>query len=221
MYVPLKIHCCSMLWEKHTMSVIYADTVWHHSQSFRIMVKGWKWDPHIWYDVLYNWPSTHKISCKYLNVDQSYDGMHLFPHWTTLYVMHERHARILSFHWRPFWKFLMAAITRTRWCILTFLWFVTQLVTNKQIFMQIFTCRPNNFKFSVAAILKILNGGYHKNQVICPDILYDLLHSWPSIHQISCKYSHVDQIYSNFEFSVAAILKKINGAYYKNQVICP
>ena len=56
-----------------------------------------KWDPHIWYDVLYNWPSTHKISCKYLHVDQSYDGMHLFPHWTTLYV-----TRILSFHWRPF-----------------------------------------------------------------------------------------------------------------------
>ena len=72
----------------------------------------------------------------------------------------------------------------------------------------------NNFKFSVAAILKILNGGYHKNQVICFGILYDLLHSWPSIHQISCKYSHVDQSYSNFEFSVAAILKKINGAYY-------
>ena len=73
----------------------------------------------------------------------------------------------------------------------------------------------------MAVILKILNGGYHKNQVICPDILYDLLHSWPSIHQISCKYSHVDQSYSNFEFSVAAILKQINGAYYKNQVICP
>ena len=144
MYVPFKIHCCSMLWEKPTitMSVIYADNVWHHSQSFRIMVKGWKWDPDIWYDVLYNWPSTHKVLCKYLNVDQSYDSMHLFPHWTTLYVTHERHARILSFHWRPFWKFLMAAITRTRWCILTLLWFVTQLVTNKQIFMPIFTCRP-------------------------------------------------------------------------------
>ena len=73
----------------------------------------------------------------------------------------------------------------------------------------------------MAAILKILNGGYHKNQVIRPDILYHLLHSWPSIHQISCKYSHVDQSYSNFEFSVVTILKKINGAYYKNQVICP
>ena len=83
----------------------------------------------------------------HLHVDQSYNGMHLFPHWTTLYVMHERHARIL-----------------------------------------------------VAAILKIINGGYHKNQVICPHILYDLLHSWPSIHKSSCKYSHVDQSYSNFEF---------------------
>ena len=69
--------------------------------------------------------------------------------------------------------------------------------------------------------MKILNGGYHKNQVIGPDILYHLLHSWPSIHQISCTYSHVDQSYSNFEFSVAAILNKFNGAYYKNQVICP
>ena len=152
MYVPLKIHCCSMLWEKRTMSIIYADNVWHHSQSFRIMVKGWKWDPHIWYDVLYNWPSTHNISCKYLNVDQSYDGTHLFPHWTTLYVTHERHARILSFHWRPFWKFLMAAITRTRWCILTYLWFVTQLVT-KVITILSFQWRPF-WKFWMGAITR-------------------------------------------------------------------
>ena len=72
----------------------------------------------------------------------------------------------------------------------------------------------------MAAILKILNGGYHKNQVICPDILYDLLHSWPSIHQISCKYSHVDQSYSNFEFSVAAILKIQNGGRYSSQITC-
>ena len=55
------------------------------------------------------------------------------------------------------------------------------------------------------AILKILNDGYHNNQVICPDILYDLLHSWPSIHTISCKYSHADKSYINFEFSVVAI----------------
>ena len=46
--------------------------------------------------------------------------------------------------------------------------------------------------------------GYHKNHVICPHILYDLLHSWPSIHKISFKYSNVDQSYSNFEFSVVA-----------------
>ena len=68
------------------MSVIYGDNLLHHSQSFRIMVKGWKWDPRIWYDLLYNWPSTHKMSCKYLHADQSYDGMHLLPHRTTLYM---------------------------------------------------------------------------------------------------------------------------------------
>ena len=73
----------------------------------------------------------------------------------------------------------------------------------------------------MAAILKILNGGYHKNQVMCPHILYDLLHNWPSIHNILCIFSHVDQRYSNFEFSVAAILNIFNGSYYKNQVICP
>ena len=77
-----------------------------------------------------------------------------------------------------------------------------------------------NFEFSVAAILKILNGGYHKNQVICPDIVYDLLHSWPLRSKISCKYSHADRSYSNLEFSVAAILNFFNGGYYKNQVIC-
>ena len=56
------------------------------------------------------------------------------------------------------------------------------------------------------AILKILNDGYHNNQVICPDILYNLLHSWPSIHTISCKYSHADKSYINFEFSVAIFI---------------
>ena len=57
----------------------------------------------------------------------------------------------------------------------------------------------------MVAILKILNDGYHNNQVMCPDILYDLLHSWPSIHTISCKYSHADRSYINFEFLVVAI----------------
>ena len=81
----------------------------------------------------------------------------------------------------------------------------------------------NNFKFLhvVVAILKKINGGYHKNQVICPHILYDVLHSCPSIHNISCKYSHTDQSYNNSEFSVAAILNKNNGGYYRNHVICP
>ena len=65
------------------------------------------------------------------------------------------------------------------------------------------------------AILKILNDGYHNNQVICPDILYDLLHSWPSIHTISCKYSHADKSYINFEFSVVAIFFFFYGGYYK------
>ena len=68
--------------------------------------------------------------------------------------------------------------------------------------------------------MKILNGGYHKNQVICFDIWYDLLCSWPSIHKIPCKYSHVDQSYSNFEFSVAAILKIQNGGRYSSQITC-
>ena len=58
----------------------------------------------------------------------------------------------------------------------------------------------------MVAILKFFNDGYHNNQVICPDILYDLLHSWSSIHTISCKYSHADKSYINFEFSVVAIL---------------
>ena len=83
-----------------TMSVTYGDNFWHHSQSFRIMVKGWKWNPRIWYDMFFNWLSTHNMSCKYSHVDQGYDGMHLLTHWTTLYVMHERYARILSFQWR-------------------------------------------------------------------------------------------------------------------------
>ena len=63
----------------------------------------------------------------------------------------------------------------------------------------------NNFEFSVVAILKIINGGYHKNQMIRPHILFDLLHSCPPTYKISCKYSHADQSYSNFNFSMAAI----------------
>ena len=70
------------------------------------------------------------------------------------------------------------------------------------------------------AILKILNGGYHKNQVICHHILCDLLHSWPSIHQFSCKYSNVCQSYSNFEFSITTSLKIQNGGRYSSQITC-
>ena len=139
MYVPLKIHCCRMLWEKPTMSVIYADNVWHHSQSFRIMVKGWKWDPHIWYDVLYNWPSTHKISCKYLNVDQSYDGMHLFPHWTTLYSDAWKTCKDLEFSLAAILKILNGGYHKNQ---VMYPHIFMICFTNKQIFMQIFTCTP-------------------------------------------------------------------------------
>ena len=118
MYLPLNMLCCSMSRGKRTMSIIYGDNVWHHSQSFRIMVNGWKWDPHIWYDLLYNWP-THKLSCKYLHVDQSHDGMHMLPHWTTLYCDAWKTCKDLSFLGWPFLKFLMTANTRTRWYILT------------------------------------------------------------------------------------------------------
>ena len=55
------------------------------------------------------------------------------------------------------------------------------------------------------AILKILNDGYHNNQVICSDIVYDLLQAINNT--ISCKYSHADKSYINFEFSVVAITK--------------
>ena len=78
-YVPLlKMHYYNILPpppKKDHVGDIYGDHFLQHSQPFRIMVKGWKWDPRIWYDLLYNGPSTHKMSCKYLHADQSYDGM--------------------------------------------------------------------------------------------------------------------------------------------------
>ena len=94
-----------------------------------------------------------------------YTAGHQYTKWHANVHMYTKVITILSFQWRPFWKFF--------------------------------------------------NGGYHKNQVICPDILYDLLHSWPSMHTMSCKYSHADQSYINFEFSVVAILIFFNGGYYK------
>ena len=133
---PLKMHYYSILPKKKPDHVgdIYGDNFLQHSQSFRIMVKGWTWDPRIWHDLLYNGPSTHKMSCKYLHTDQSYD----------------------------------ASLDNTicdAWKI----------------------CK--DFQFSVVAILKILNGGYHKDQVMCPHYLYDVLHTWSPIHKFSCKYS--------------------------------
>ena len=71
----------------------------------------------------------------------------------------------------------------------------------------------------MVAILKIINVSYHKYQLKCAHILYDCVYSWPSIQKMSCKCSHVDQSYNNFEFSVVAILKILNGGYHKNQVI--
>ena len=110
------------------------------------------------------------------------------------------------------------------------IWFVIQLAINTQNVMQIFACRPKlwwyapvasldnticdawnickDFECSVAAILKILNGGYHKDHVMYPHICYNSLHTWSPIHTFSCKYSHVDQSYNNFKFLVSAILKK-------------
>ena len=55
------------------------------------------------------------------------------------------------------------------------------------------------------AILKILNDGYHNNQVIC--LTFCMICYRPSIHTISCKYSHADKSYINFEFSVVANTK--------------
>ena len=63
--------------------------------------------------------------------------------------------------------------------------------------------------------MKKINGGYYNNHVICPQIWYDLLYSWPSIHKFSLKYSHVYQSYSNFEFS-----KIQNGGRYSSQLTC-
>ena len=56
--------------------------------------------------------------------------------------------------------------------------------------------------------------------MICPQIWYDLLYSWQSIHQFSYKYSHLHQSYSNFEFSEAAILKIQNGGRHRSQITC-
>ena len=78
----------------------------------------------------------------------------------------------------------------------------------------------SNFEFSVVAILSKINGAYYKNRVICPQIWYDLLYSWPSIHKFPCTYSNVYQSYRNFEFSVAAILKIQNGGRYSSQITC-
>ena len=55
-----------------------------------------------------------------------------------------------------------------------------------------------------------------QNFMLIPDILYDLLHSWPSIHTISCKYSHADKSYINFEFSVVAIFMFLIEAITKS-----
>ena len=98
-------------------------------------------------------------------------------------------------------------------CIPKLWWYATVVLLENTVCDAWKTCK--DLEFSVAAILKILIGGYHKNQVICPHILCDLL------HKISSKYSHEYQGYSNFEFSVVAILNFCNGDYYKKQVICP
>ena len=113
-------------------------------------------------------------------------------------------------------------------------WFAIQLAINTQNVMHIFTCRPKlwwyapvaspdntiydawkiskDFECSVAAILKILNGDYHKDHVMYPHICYDVLHTWSPMHKLSCTYSHVDQSYNNLKFLVAAILKFLMAA---------
>ena len=67
-----------------------------------------------------------------------------------------------------------------------------------------------NFEFSVLSIKKIINGRYHKNQVICPHIVYAFS------MQLAINTNNFMQIFTCrlYEFSVVAILKIQNGGRY-------
>ena len=54
-----------------------------------------------------------------------------------------------------------------------------------------------NFEFSVAAILKIQNGGRYSSQITCLHFLYDSNNKKLSIHKISCFYDNLNNIATN------------------------
>ena len=87
-----------------------------------------------------------------------YTGGHQYTKFHADVNMQTKVITILSFKWWPFWKFLMTAITITRWYVLTFcmiclmeaitkagdmsthlVWFGIQLTINTHIFMQVIT----------------------------------------------------------------------------------
>ena len=126
-----------------------------------------------WYGLIYNRLSISYMSCNYSYVDQ------------VIYIL----------NWRPFWNLQQEPSSHL-------VYFIMQLAINTYNSMQIFTCWQSygHFEFSVAAILNILNGNYHKNQMTC-HILYAFVYSCPPIQIIAMIYSHVENSYGNFEFS--------------------
>ena len=51
--------------------------------------------------------------------------------------------------------------------------------------------------FSVAAILKIQNGGRYSSQITCLHFLYDSNNKKLSIHKISCFYDNLNNLATN------------------------
>ena len=97
----------------------------------------------------------------------------MFSHFVWMYIQLAINTHIVC-------MYIQLAINTHSVCMYIQLAINTQIVCKCSHVDQSYS----NFEFSVVAILKILNGGYHKNQVICPDIVCDVLHSWPSIHNI-------------------------------------
>ena len=105
--------------------------------------------------------STHFIMIKY-TVDHQYTNFH------TNIRKYNKVIKILSFQWRPFWKFKMEVSTAARSRV--FISYMILTIKNYQYTqfhatIHMYNKVIDNFEFLVAAILKIQYGGHYCSQI--------------------------------------------------------
>ena len=132
-------------WYVHTLGMIRY-TVDHqythcyaniHMYDKVINILSFQWRPFWKFKMAVTAPARSRVFISYMILiitNYQYTKFHVNIH------MHNKVIEILSFQWRPFWKFKMAVTTAARSCVFISYDSNIKKTINTQNFMQIFTC---------------------------------------------------------------------------------